>query len=129
MSIVLKPRMSEKTYGLSQSGIFVFVVDTNVNKHEVAEAVEKTYNVTVEKVRIVVQNGKSKRVYRNKRFVSGERSDIKKAYVTLKEGDSIPIFAAVEEQEAQAEKTQEKVTKAVEKKIKKDTKTSKKEEK
>lgn len=129
MSIVLKPRMSEKTYGLSQSGVFVFVVDKDVNKHEVAESVEKTYDVTVVNVRIVVQKGKTKRAYRNKRFITGVRSDIKKAYVTLKEGDSIPIFAAVEEQESQAEKTQEKLTKAVEKKTKNETKKSKKEEK
>ena len=129
MSIVLKPRMSEKTYGLSQQGVFVFVVDTDVNKHQVTEAVQNTYDVTVTKVRMVVQDGKAKRVYRNKRFVNGERSDFKKAYVTLKEGDSIPIFAAVEEEEAKAEKTQERVTKAVEKKAKKETKKSKKEEK
>ena len=97
MSAVLKPRMSEKTYALSEQGVFVFDVDSNMNKHQVAEAVAKTYDVTVEKVNIAIAKGKAKRVYRNRRFENGRRSDIKKAYVTLKEGDSIPIFAAVED--------------------------------
>lgn len=129
MSIALRPRMSEKTYELSQQGVFVFVVDKEINKHQVAEAVESTYDVTVTNVRMIVQQGKAKRAYRNKRFVNGVRSDFKKAYVTLKEGDSIPIFAAIEEEQAQAEKTQEAVAKAADKKAKKDTKKSKKEEK
>ena len=42
MSVVLKPRMSEKTYALSQTGVFVFVVDGDLNKHQVSEAVEST---------------------------------------------------------------------------------------
>lgn len=127
--IVLKPRMSEKTYGLSQQGVFVFVVDKDVNKHQISEAVEKTYDVTVTNVRTVLQQGKEKRIYRNRRFTNGVRSDYKKAYVTLKEGDSIPIFAAIEEQEAQAEETQKQVAKAADKQAKKDAKKSKKEEK
>lgn len=127
--IVLRPRMSEKTYGLSQQGVFVFVVDKDANKHQISEAVEKTYDVTVTNVRIVMQQGKTKRIYRNRRFTDGVRSDYKKAYVTLKEGDSIPIFAAIEEQEAQAEETQKAVAKATEKQAKKDAKKSKKEEK
>ncbi len=100
-SMILKPRLSEKTYALSQTGVFVFVVPKDANKHEVKLAVEKTYDVSVTNVRIVVQQGKTSRQYRNRRFVNGERSDFKKAYVTLKEGDSIPIFAAVEEAESE----------------------------
>jgi large subunit ribosomal protein L23 len=125
MSIVLKPRMSEKAYGLSQQGVFVFVVDKGVNKHEIADAVAKTYDVTVTSVRIIVQKGKAKRSYRNKRFIEGVRSDIKKAYVTLKKGDSIPIFAAVEKDEKKAEETQKSVKKIADKKTKKSEKESK----
>jgi len=122
MNIVLKPRMSEKTYALSQQGVFVFNVDLDVNKHQIADAVAATYDVTVTNVRVVVQKGKAKRSYRNKQFISGVRSDNKKAYVTLKAGDSIPIFAAVEEQEQKAEETQKVVAKAADKKAKKDAK-------
>jgi len=65
-------------------------------------------------------------MYRKRRYENGRRSNVKKAYVTLKEGDQIPIFAAVEEQEEKAEKTQEVVTKAAEKKAKKEAKKEKK---
>lgn len=98
-SIALRPRMSEKTYAQSDHGVFVFVVDKHMNKKQVAEAVEKTYDVGVTNVNIVVQKGKAKRMYKNRKFEHGTRNDMKKAYVTLKEGDSIPIFAAVDEAE------------------------------
>ena len=121
-TITLKPRMSEKTYAMSQTGVYVFDVDTSINKHQITEAVESTYDVTVEDVRTVTTKGKAKRLYRKRRFENGRRSDVKKAYVTLKEGDQIPIFAAVEEQEEKAEKTAKVVEKAAEKKAKKDAK-------
>lgn len=126
MSVVLKPRMSEKTYGLSQTNVFVFDVDGGLNKHQIADAVASTYDVTVETVRIVIQKGKTKRLYRNRRYETGTRSDIKKAYVTLKAGDSIPIFASVESETPEV-KDEKKIKKTkITDKIKK---ISKKEEK
>jgi large subunit ribosomal protein L23 len=127
--ITLKPRMSEKSYGLSSSGVYVFDVDKSVNKHEIAKAVEDTYEVSVVDVRTVLLKGKIKRLYRNKRFVTGKRADVKKAYVTLKEGDAIPIFAAIEEEEAKAEKTSKTLEKAAEKQAKKEEKKTKKSDK
>lgn len=111
MDILLKPRMSEKTYAQSENGVFIFDIDLDINKHQVAEAVQRQYNVTVTKVNIVKIKGKKKRVYRNRKYETGFRNDIKKAYVTLKKGDSIPIFAAVEEAEAKQEKAAEKAEK------------------
>jgi large subunit ribosomal protein L23 len=111
MSIILKPRVSEKSYAQSANRVFIFDVDTDLNKHQIAEAVAKTYEVTVTGVRIVVQKGKEKRYYRNRRYENGVRSDIKKAYVTLKEGQSIPIFASVEQEEV-AEEADKKAKKA-----------------
>ena len=108
---VLKPRMSEKTYAMSQKGVFVFEVEYDLNKHQVAEAVEKTYEVNVVSVKIVIHKGKEKRVYRNKRYENGVRSNVKKAYVTLKEGQSIPIFAAVEEEVVEEPKKKAKAKK------------------
>lgn len=128
-AIVLKPRMSEKSYGLSNSGVYVFDVDKSVNKHDIAKTVEETYEVTVTNVRTIVLKGKTKRLYRNKRFETGRRSDVKKAYVTLKEGDAIPIFAAIEEEEAKAEKTTKTLEKVAEKQAKKEEKKTKKSEK
>ncbi len=113
---VLKPRMSEKTYAQSEKGVFVFVVDKDLNKHQIAEAVEKTYDVNVVTVNVVVQKGKTKRLYRNRRYERGVRSDVKKAYVTLKEGQSIPIFAAIEEAEAETKKSEKETKKKGDKK-------------
>jgi len=109
MTITLKPRMSEKTYAQSQDGVFVFDVDMDANKHQIAAAVASTYDVTVTKVNIVVAKGKVKRRYSKlRKYETGKRSNVKKAYVTLKEGDSIPIFAAVEEAEQKEAKAAKK---------------------
>ncbi len=93
----LKPRMSEKAYQQSLlNQTYVFVVPTDSNKLQIKAAVEAQYNVTVEDVNIVVQNGKKARSIRlgnrKARPITGKRSDIKKAYVRLKDGDTIKIF-------------------------------------
>lgn len=125
-NIVLKPRMSEKAYAMSANSVYVFDVDKSVNKHEVSDAVETTYGVTVVNIRTIIVKGKAKRLYRNRRYENGRRSDVKKAYVTLKEGDAIPIFAAVEEAEVKAEKTVKTLEKVAEKQAKKESKADKK---
>lgn len=125
-SIVLKPRMSEKSYAMSNDRVYVFDIDKSVNKHEVAKVVAETYDVTVINVRTIIVKGKAKRLYRNRRYETGRRADVKKAYVTLKEGDAIPIFAAVEEAEVKAEKTSKTLEKVAEKQAKKEEKEAKK---
>lgn len=99
-AIVLKPRMSEKTYALSEvRSTYTFEVPGDANKHSVARAVAAQFEVTVEKVAMMVVKGKTKRTVRKGgRPVNGKRSDIKKAYVTLKQGDKLPIFATEEEE-------------------------------
>lgn len=118
---VLRPRMSEKTYGLSQvNNVFVFDVPMTVNKVQVKEAVEAQFEVTVENVRTVVVKGKRKvSVRKRTRGVMGKRADYKKAYVSLKEGDSIPVFAAIEEADAKEKKAEEKAAKKAKKEEKK----------
>jgi large subunit ribosomal protein L23 len=118
--------MSEKAYAMSASRVYVFDVDTSVNKHEITDAVEETYGVTVINIRTITVKGKAKRLYRNRRYENGRRSDVKKAYVTVKEGDAIPIFAAVEEAEVKAEKTAKTLEKVAEKQAKKESKADKK---
>ena len=122
--IVLKPRMSEKAYGLSQSGVYVFNVPSSVNKHTVASAVAAQFDVVVQTVNITNLKGKTKRTISKKgrRVKRGAQSDFKKAYVTLKKGDSLPFFASVEKAEEKEKTTQEKVTKAMEKQAEKDAK-------
>ncbi len=105
-ALVLRPRMSEKTYALSKEfNVYVFETPLSHNKHEIAKAVASQFEVTVTDVRVVVQKGKQKQSYRKRsRPVTGQRKTIKKAYVTLKSGDSIPVFAAIDEAEEKAEK-------------------------
>lgn len=97
--IILRPRVSEKAYALSESlNTYVFDVDSRVNKHSIADAVTTQYEVSVTKVRIASIPGKLKRSYRKRGHnIEAKRSDIRKAYVTLKAGDSLPIFAGVKE--------------------------------
>ncbi len=134
-SLVLKPRMSEKAYGMSQvSNTYVFDVDGSANKHTVARAVSEQFGVTATTVRVINAKGKTKRTVRKGgRPTMGRQSDVKKAYVTLKAGDTLPIFAAIEEAEAKEAETTEKLAKAAaesEKKAeKKEAKKSKKEDK
>ena len=91
--VVLKPRLSEKSYGLSDSGVYVFEVPLTANKLTIARGVEQQYGVTVENVRTVIAKGKTKRIVRKRQRPSlGRRSDVKKAYVTLKTGDRIAVF-------------------------------------
>lgn len=105
-TMVLRPRISEKAYGLSQTGqTYIFDVPRGANRLSVAAAVTAQYEVGVEAVRIANVKGKVKLSYRKRsRPVSGKRGDIKRAYVRLKEGDKLPIFAAEEKEAADAEK-------------------------
>ena len=102
--MALKPRLSEKTYGLSQlRNVYVFDVPTDANKLEVARAVEAQFNVTVTAVNVANMKGKVKRTVRKGgRPIMGQRAASRRAYVTLKAGDSLPVFAAVEEANAEA---------------------------
>lgn len=124
--IVLEPRMNEKTYELSSKGVYVFNIASDVNKHSVARAVESQFEVKVASVNIANIPGKAKRTISlmGKRMMNqeGKRNNIKKAYVTLAEGQRLPIFAAIEEADAAEAETQAKIDKAAEKAAKKEGK-------
>lgn len=118
LQLILKPRLSEKAYGLSQTNrTYVFDVLSPAGKQSIGIAVEQQFGVSVTNVNVTNIKGKAKRTFVSKRgkFVRGTRSDVKKAYVTLQEGDSIPIFAAEEEAEAKAQKAEEKAAKKAKK--------------
>lgn len=100
INIALKPRVSEKSYALSEKlNTYIFDVPATSNKLDIAEAVKSQFEVNVTAVRIASIPGKAVRAYRNRgrKSINAKRSDLRKAYVTLKEGDKLPIFAAVEE--------------------------------
>jgi large subunit ribosomal protein L23 len=92
--------MSEKAYGsATDKNTYVFNVPLSTNKIEIKKQVEAQYDVKVVTVNIVRQAGKVKRTVRKGgKSITGKRSDFKKAYVLLAEGQSIPVFAAVEEE-------------------------------
>ncbi len=121
------PRMSEKAYTVSQSlNTYVFDVPNDANKHTVARAVASQFGVTVTNVNIANIPGKAISTYRKRgRATKGRQSDTKKAYITLKQGDSLPLFAAVEESEERSEKIAELAEKAAEKRNKKADKEKK----
>ena len=100
--LFIHPRATEKAYGQSQKNVYVFNVPLDSSKRDIAETVEKQYEVKVVNVATLVQNGKAIRFNRGKNRYPGTttRKNTKKAYVTLAEGNSIQIFT---EQEAQSE--------------------------
>jgi large subunit ribosomal protein L23 len=103
--VILKPRLSEKAYALSQSGVYVFDVPEGSNSQQVAKAVNLQFSVGVERVRLTAGAAKSRKLYRkrgNSKDVT--KSAFRKAYVTLKEGDSLPFFAAEEKTEKKSKK-------------------------
>ena len=99
-TLILKPRVSEKSYGLSQErNTYIFDVPGGANKHQIALAVAAQYGVTVVGVRTANLSGKAKRLFaRRGKFVSTQRHNVKKAYITLKQGDNLPVFAAIDEE-------------------------------
>ncbi len=100
MSLVITPRVSEKAYNQAGSqNIYVFVVPLNANKIEIKKAIESEYAVVVLDVNIARVSGKTKKSYRKGgRTIVGTRSTTKKAYVRVKDGQTIPVFAAQEEE-------------------------------
>ncbi|MEY3260023.1 MAG: hypothetical protein RIT46_852 [Pseudomonadota bacterium] len=84
---VLSPVITEKATLLSEQNKVVFKVAQDATKDEIAAAVEELFKVKVTKVNTMVTKGKTKRF----RGTIGRRNDVKKAIVTLAEGQSIDI--------------------------------------
>ena len=91
MTVLVAPHVSEKSARGAEAGQYVFRVRTDATKPEIRDAVELMFEVKVDAVRVVNVAGKAKRFGGR----PGRRSDWKKAYVSLAEGQSID-FAGVE---------------------------------
>ena len=89
-SIILRPVVSEKSYGLLDTGVYTFVVDPSASKIEIRQAVEDIFNVSVVKVNTLNRKGKRKRNRRQPTL--GSRPDTKRAIVTLAAGARIDLF-------------------------------------
>lgn len=91
MTVLLAPLISEKSTTVAENyDQYVFKVASSANKDDVKRAVEMMFGVTVAKVQIANVKGKAKRFGMSK----GRRSDWKKAYVKLKEGQEISLVEA-----------------------------------
>ena len=89
--ILKRPVVTEKSTLMNEAGKYVFEVDLRASKHQIKEAVETAFDVTVTKVNTMVVQGKRKR-YGPRQSV---RPTWKKAIVTLSPDDSITIFEGV----------------------------------
>jgi large subunit ribosomal protein L23 len=89
--VVLAPHITEKSTMLSEHNAVVFKVASGASKPQIKEAVEALFNVKVTGVNTLVTKGKSKR-WKGKPY---QRSDFKKAIVTLAEGQMIDVTSGV----------------------------------
>ena len=89
-SIIIRPVVSEKSYGLLDDGVYTFVVDPRATKIEISQAVETIFNVQVAKVNTLNRKGKRKRNRKSQTF--GQRPNTKRAIVTLAAGGRIDLF-------------------------------------
>ena len=89
--VILAPVITEKATILSEQNKVVFRVSMDSTKDEIARAVESLFSVQVLKVNTLITKGKTKRF----RGRTGVRSDVKKAIVTLAEGQSIDVTTGI----------------------------------
>jgi large subunit ribosomal protein L23 len=85
--VIMKPIITEKATMASEAGAVVFQVAMDATKPQIKEAVEAVFGVKVKAVNTTITKGKVKKF----RGRTGERSDKKKAYVTLEEGNTIDV--------------------------------------
>ena len=85
--VIRKPVITEKATLASVANAVVFEVAIGANKPQIKEAVETLFSVKVKAVNTTITKGKAKR-FRGK---LGKRKDVKKAYVTLEEGNTIDV--------------------------------------
>ena len=94
-AIIIKPLVTEKTDKLGKLNRYTFKLDRDANRLEIKKAIETLYNVKVADVNTAVIPGKAKMRYTKKGFTKGIKSAYKKAYITLKEGETLDIYATV----------------------------------
>lgn len=88
MNILIRPIKTEKSQKNAQGNSFTFEVNASASKFQVKQAIENNFDVDVVGCRTVHTHGKTRRFRR----ISRQLPDFKKAIVTLKEGQTIPLF-------------------------------------
>ena len=87
--MIKSPHVSEKASNISALGQYIFRVFDDTNKIEIKKAIEKLYNVTVQKVNVIYVPSKERQVGRHK----GEKKGYKKAIITLRKGQTIEVIS------------------------------------
>ncbi len=105
-TLLLKPRLSEKAYSLSEKGnTYVFDVPITANRHTVGNAVASQYSVSVMSVKIANTAPRPVRAYKKRgRNIVSARAGVRKAYVTLASGDKLPLFSDVQDEKTDAKR-------------------------
>lgn len=88
--IIVRPVVSEKSYMLLEQNTYTFEVDMSASKPEIHDAIQSIFGVKVTRVNTQVRAGKRTRNRRTGKYSS--RPDVKRALVTLADGESLPIF-------------------------------------
>lgn len=109
MSLVIVPKITEKTLAYAGKGVYTFTVPVSTNKIEVARAVKEQFKVDVVDVRIAIIKGKTKRF----RQVKGRRVNVKKAYVQLAPNQKISAFDVGQEEPSKDDKKASRLKKAI----------------
>jgi large subunit ribosomal protein L23 len=89
-AVILRPVISEKSYGLIDRNVYTFVVAPDANKIDIRRAVEAIFGVRVLNVNTLSRRGKRKRNRRTGKW--GKLPDQKRAVVTVHEDDRIDLF-------------------------------------
>jgi len=95
MSTLKKPIVTEKATTLNEKGQYAFEVERNANKVQIKKDIERLYGVTVTGISTIRTQGKLKSKFTKGGAVSGRRTSIKKAIVTVKEGDVIDFYNGI----------------------------------
>ena len=96
MGVLIKPIVTEKMTNITDRfNRFGFIVRPEANKLVIKKEIEALYNVTVVDVNTMNYAGKSKSRYTKAGFIQGRTNAVKKAIVTLKEGDTIDFYSNI----------------------------------
>ena len=125
---MITPRATEKAYSAQTQHTYIFFVPRTASKQQIAAAIAEAYKVTVLDVRTANRKGKATRFSRGKHAYPGitYRQDHKVAYITVKEGDKIPVF---EDTKAEADKSEKSTKTTKDQKAQKPAETAKAEKK
>jgi large subunit ribosomal protein L23 len=97
MSVLRRPLITEKATRLSEQRQYAFEVEPSANKIEIRKAVEAQFSVDVTSIRTVNIRGRRKTQFTRRGRFTGKTAARKKAYVTVKEGQTIDIGAGATE--------------------------------